>query len=159
MALSETTLANELLNLSPTTSESDVIKALANAISAHAAEAEAITTILQSGVDLGSDAMKLAMVGISNPIDGVAAAKLGAGVRAYWAAVALGLATSFELATAIVPPLFVGLESALQAVFDANIANKRDLSSATSEIAQVIHAATKIGGQVATPPSTVTPII
>lgn len=155
MTTTQAKLASELAALVPTGQEAEAAERLALAYAVYAADAEAATPILEAGVEAGQAAMEAALVGMSAP--GAGAVKLEAGVKAFWAAVALGLATSFAGATAITPPPFTGLALAIQATFDANLAGGASLEDAADALAATIHAALP-GGTVTTPGPTVTPI-
>ncbi len=156
MAMSQSALATELLAMVPVGTEAEAISNLATAYANYAADAEALTPILSTGIDLGKAAMEAALVGMSSP--GAGAAIWVSGYQAFWVGIAGGLTLSFVGATAIAPPPFSGLLAVLQPVFDANRALGRDLADSTDALATIIHADV-IGGTVTTAGPTVTPII
>lgn len=160
MVMSANTLAIELQNLVPTDSEEAAANALANAYAVFASDAEALTPILSTGIDLGKVAMIPALTGMS--IFNQGATAIQTGVLAFWSAVAAGLTTSFAGALAITPPTGnATLANSLQPVFDANVASNASLVDATNAIAIVMHAAAIVGGTVTTAgvPVIITPIL
>ena len=156
MTMLPATLSTELQNMTPSTTEASAITALTDAYGVFAADATASTPILSAGVDLGKAAMAPALVGMSVPNAG--AAKMVAGIVAFWVAVAGGLTTSFTGATAIFPPPNAGLQAALDAIFPANTAGNLSLADAMTNVANAMHAQAIIGGTVTVGPI-VTPII
>lgn len=157
MSMSAEILALELQNLTPTSDESVAIQRITDSYAIFAEDAEALTPILSTGIDLGKLAMAPALVNISLPNN--SATILQAGILAFWSAVAGGLTLSFANATAITPPTGnTGLATSLQPIFNSNISTRASLEDATEAIAVVIHAAAITGGTVTTPGPTITPI-
>jgi hypothetical protein len=96
-------------------------------------------------------AMMADLVGISDP--DMAAAKIQAAIQTYWNTVA-PLATAVWAGTvgpiippAIAPPGLGGIESAVQAAFDANTAGGLSLAASAATVAAAIHL-TQLGGMV-----------
>lgn len=149
MAMNAETLAQQLLNLStsPSKTEAEAVQKFADAYATFAADAEAnAVKLTAAGVALGKAAMVTALAGLSQPGNG--ATVLTNAIVAFWAAVAVGLATSFVGATVITPPPHAGLLAALQEQGDVNIATKADAVTATKAIAGVFYAQALIGGTV-----------
>ncbi len=157
MAMSQSVLAAQLLNLVPSPTEAAAVITLANAYGVFAAGAVAgAVAITAPGVALGKAAMQAALVGMSAPSAG--AVVLTAAVQAFWAAVAAGLSTSFPAATAVTPPPHAGLQALLVSTFAANTAAGADLATATQAVATALHNQAIIGGTVAFPGPVVSPI-
>lgn len=158
MSMSANILALELQNLLPTSDEDTAIQRIVDAYAIFASDAEALTPILSTGIDLGKEAMIPALVGISIPNNGAIAWQTG--VIAFWNAVALGLTLSFSGATTINPPTGnSSLETTLQPVFDNNTITRASIENATEDMANVIQTAAIVGGFVTTPGPITTPII
>ncbi len=157
MTMVAATLSTELQNMTPSTTEASAITALTDAYGVFAADATALTPILIAGVNLGKAAMAPALVDMSVP--GAGAAKMVAGIVAFWVAVAGGLTTSFAGATAIFPPANAGLQAALDAIFLTNTAGNLSLADAMTNVANAMHSQAIIGGTVTTAGPVVTPII
>lgn len=99
-------------------------------------------------------AMKAALAGMSVP--SVGAAKIQAGVSAFWATLAAPASAYFTGATAITPPPgLAGLAATLTSVFAANTAGAVDKTTALNNVATAIHAAN--AGGIATFPTPVGP--
>lgn len=154
MAMSAAVLATQFANVLPEADEADAIANFADAYAVYAAFATAASPILPAGVALGKAAMVLAMAGLSG--SGAGAGKLKDGVVAFWGAVALGLATSFAGATAILRPTFPALD--LQPDFDDITDNSKTQAQAALILATTLHTE-KTNGTVTTAGPTVTPII
>lgn len=156
--MSRSTLADELLNLDPVPTEAEAVQTLADAYATFAAGATAgPSTITAAGVALGKAAMSAALVGMS--ASGSGASRLTAGVQAFWAAVAGGLATSFAGALAIVPPPHAGINTLLEDAFDLNTSTAASKEVATSRIADAFYAQAIVGGAVTFAGPSVSPII
>ena len=148
--LMQDTLRNELIKLEPVDSEADAIRALADAYAAYARGAAAnVVPLAPTAAVTAKAAMAAGLVGLSGAGD--CAAKIHAGVTAFWSAVTAGLASSFAGATAIVPPPLIQLQSGLEAAF-SDIRNAGDsLEIAAGKLAGVLHTATSVGGTVSFP--------
>lgn len=157
MALNASTLATQLQNLAPSSSEAAAITALVNAYGTYAAGAAAATPILAAGINLGKAAMLTALVGMS--ASGAGLTKIPLAIAAFWAAVAGGLAASFAGATAITPPPHATLPTSFPTTCASNTVASATLVVSTQNIATVMHADAIIGGTVTTPGPTVTPIL
>jgi hypothetical protein len=147
MALIQTTLADELRSLAPTALEADAITTLTDAYANYAADATANSVALSpAGVLLGKAAMASALVGMSAAGAGIAA--IPAAIKAFWVAVAGGLATSFAGATAIVPPPHASLSSAFATLMPTNTAGEVTADQAADSMALIMHADAILGGTV-----------
>ncbi len=93
MAMTQAVLSTELQSLGPAASEAVAIANLTSAYATYCEDAQALSPILSTGIDLGIAALELALVGMEAP--GASAAKIASGLDAFWVAVALGLLTSF----------------------------------------------------------------
>ncbi len=158
--MSASTLRTELLNLDPTDSEPTARQRLTDAYGVFATDAKTAVTsvpITSAGVNLGKAAMEPALTGMS--VDPTPGTVITAGVIAFWGAVALGLATSFAGATAIVPPPNAGLIVALGPIFVANMAGGLSKSDSMLAIATAMHVQAIIGGTVTLPIPATEPII
>lgn len=156
--MASATLANQLLNLDPVATELQARQTLTDAYGVYASAAVAgAVAITVAGINLGKAAMLAALVGMN--ASGAGAAKLVAGVQAFWTAVAGGLATSFAGATAITPPPHAGLLALLTSSFATNTSGAASKASATSLIASNFHAQAIIGGTVTFPGPVVQPIL
>lgn len=152
------TLATAMLNLVPAATELEAAQVLADAYGTFASTAAAgAVPITPLAITNGKTAMTAALVGMS--ASGAGAAKIAAGVIAFWGAVAAGLTTSFAGAVVITPPPNAGLAAALSAQFASNIATMASQAVATASIASVMAAQAIIGGTVTFPLSIVLPII
>lgn len=158
MAMSQSVLAGQLVNLVPAATEATAITRLADAYATFATDAAAgAVPITTAGVALGKAAMQLALIGISTP--GAGAAVLTSAVQAFWSAVAGGLATSFSGATAIVPPPNAGLQALLVTTFGTNTASQASLGAATNAVATALYNQAIIGGTATFPGPVVSPIV
>ena len=158
MAMSQSTLAAELEAAWAVSydNESDAITALSDAYGVFASKAESNSVpIGPAGVDLGKAAMAAALVGMSSP--GAGLVSIPAAVIAFWAAAAIPV--SFSGATAVVPPLNVGLAALLTVTFAANAANEVSTEDAVDAIATDMYNEAIIGGTATFPGPTVAPII
>lgn len=157
MAMAQATLATELETVfAGAGTEAGAISLWATGYGNYAAAATALTPILAAGVTLGEAALIANMTGLSTP--GFAVTAIAAGLRAFWVAVAGGLATSFAGATAITPPPLTGLEAALTAAFATNNTPAVTRAQAASTCATAIHGVIA-GGTVTTAGPIVTPIV
>lgn len=164
MALTQSTLASELENLTPTGSEATAISRLVSAYSTYFDGATVSgQTLVPGSTAAGEAAMSTALVGISGANQG--ATKLAAGISAFWTA-QLGLATTMWITAPIVlvPPIvppagLASLTADLAAVFASNIAAGLSLADCAAAVAAVIHSASSgatVPGSV--PPATPSPI-
>lgn len=151
------TLAKALLDLPPAATEAKAVQDFADAYATFAAEATAVgSPILAPGVAAGKAAMLLILPGMSAP--GVGAAKLLAGIQAFWGGVAVAPPVSFTSAIAVVPPPHAGLLALLVATFLDNIARKLSKADATAAIAANMYAEA-LGGTVTMPVANVFSIL
>jgi hypothetical protein len=152
------TLQAELARIVPMASEVVSIQAIADAYATYAAGATANGVPLTPlGVAAGRTAMLAALAGLGRASAG--ASVLTTGLQAFWGAVALGLATSFPAAIAILPPPHAGVSGLLMAAFVSNTSSKADRIASLDTIAGILHTAAVLGGTVTYPPSLVTPIL
>ena len=160
MALTQSTLATEIENLVPTSSEAAAAAALAAAYVTYFDDSTVSGASLVSGsTSAGEAAMVAALAGMSAP--GAGAASIQAGVTAFWTA-QLGLATAMWITAPIVliPPIIppvglVGIAAALTPVFASNTSGGLSLSAAAAAIAAVLHPAS-LG---ATVPGSIPPVV
>jgi hypothetical protein len=158
MVMAASVLATELLNLDPVPTEAQAIQTLADAYAVFAADAVAgAQPITPAGVAAGKAAMIAALPGMNSP--GASAMVLATAVQAFWGAAALGLATSFAGATAIVPPPNAGLQALLTSDFSTNTGSSASKAAATSLLANDFYAQSVIGGTVTYPGPIVSPIL
>lgn len=171
MALSSTTLANELAALTPTTSAATAAARMADAFDAYFQGASVSGVVPVAGSTAPARAALLAaMPGLSGP--GAAAGQLAAGISAYWAALVPLIAVVWIVpgftvvpGSLIVPGGLAGLAGAIQSAFGANQTANAPLVAAATTLAAAIHAA-NIGGTVTLqaiggppPPPIVIPIL
>jgi len=158
MALLQTTLAAELLNLIPTDSEATGIQTFTNAYGDYAAAATANAVVLSpAGIALGKAAMSAALVGIS--ASGVGLTKIPAAIIAFWTAIAGSAATSFSGAVSAVAPPHVNLATDFAAVAIDNVEAEKTQADAADAIAAVFHNNAIVGGTVTFPGPSTFPII
>jgi len=160
--LSESTLKTELEKLLPTGVEATAVSRLASAWTTYFYEAGVAGTPCAGGTLAGAQAgMEGALVGMS--ATGQGAAKMQAGITAFWAQVALQGATVWpgSLAPYTPPPGLSLLSAALQAIFAANLAGGKDLSDAAEALASALHTGGGLGGVATMPgvPPLPTPIL
>ncbi len=155
MSLSQPTLETAFESLVNTTSEAAAITALVNAFNTYAAGAQAATPVLAAGLTLGRAAMSSALVGMN--ASGAGAAKVATAIKAFWTAVAGGLATSFAGATAIVAPYQTLTTTHVQDAFTASKNAGSSLAASADALAAAIHPK-RTGGTVTTAGPTITGI-
>jgi len=158
MALLQSKLATQLLNLVPEATEAAAITNITDAYGIYAADAVAgAAAIPAANVTSGKSAMSAALVGMSAP--GAGAAVLAAGVIAFWVA---AVVPPWPPAIGGTPPLNAGLAALLATTFATNISTSASLAIATAAIAANMHAQAIIGGIMLIPPppaGTPTPIL
>jgi hypothetical protein len=165
VTLLATTLATELETLTPTGSEATAISRLVDAWEVYWGGATVNGIAATPGsFSAGLSAMAGALVGLSAPNAG--AAKIAAGVSAFWSAVA-PLATAIWITAPIVlvppivpPPTLGALSAALSAVFASNTSSGLTLAQACQQIASVMHTNGGIGALVpgSVPPTPPAPL-
>ena len=101
-------------------------------------------------------AMEVALVGMS--ATGAAAAKIQAGITAFWGVVAASAATIWTMVPPVPPPTgatppagLSGIAAALTSVFATNTSSEADLDTAATNVANAIHP-TQLGGIALIPP-------
>jgi len=157
MAMDENTLATELKKLEPAATEAAAATTLADAYATYAADAESNGVPLSAvGLAAGKAAFAAALTGMSAP--GAAIVSIPTACVAFWAAVALGLATSFTGATAIAPPPHATLAADFAALMPQNVIDEVTLEQAAADIAAMMHTNATTGGAVTFPGPTVAPI-
>lgn len=162
MTLSQSALADGLETLTPTQSEATGIQRFTDAFRTYfeGATVDGIVAVPATLV-APANAMAAAMVGVS--ASGAGAAKIQAGIVAFWASVAAAAATVWPghgpvVISATVPPGLAGLAAALTTVFAANVTARASLADASAAIAAVIHPL-QLGGIAAVgPPAATFPI-
>lgn len=158
MAMSKNTLETELLNLTPTIIEQDVIDVLTNAYGIYASDAKAGgISITDIGVSLGKVAMSAALIGCTEIDAGLD--KIPDAVVAFWLGVASGLSSSFSGAVVITPPPQAGLKSGFKTLCPINTAANRSKEEAVSAIAALFHSQAIIGGTATFPGPVTSPIV
>jgi hypothetical protein len=158
MALVQSTLANQLANMTPVNNEPAAIQNFANAYNAYASQAAAAGIQLSPAI---ASTAKSTMAGAMTGLSTAGAAAIMSGVTAYWAAVVSGSAASFTAAILITPPVGLAtLAPALIAVFASNTSGKLSLQQAANALATVLHTAS-LGGTATFPgsPPIVSPIM
>ncbi len=143
MALSESTLADELENLTPTTDADAAVQTLADAYGDYMSDAVSngipILTVT-AAVEAMADAMEFPLPGTAS----AAATAIAAGVSAFWAAMVSAPATYFTAATVITPPAGLsGLAAALQSVLVSNVG--LSLADSAATMADPMHSASAAG--------------
>ncbi len=142
MPLVQATLASELLALEPVGDEAGAIDNLAGAWENYFAGASVLGIPTTGGALAGATtAMKGALVGMS--VAGAGAAKLQAGIVAFWAVVAVSAATIWATVppplSATPPPGLGGIAAALTPVFVSNAAGSLSLADSANAVAAVLH--------------------
>lgn len=173
MPLTAATLADGLKALTPTDNEGDAIAAFSAAWAAYFyesavlgisplppdpgdPEAEPPVPPTPGALDNAIAALEGALVGMS--ADGAGAAKLQAGVVAFWGVVATAAATIWTMVPPVPPPTaatppagITGIAAALVPVFASNTSGSVDLDTSATNIANVIHPL-NLGGIAVIPP-------
>lgn len=150
MAMAAATLSTQIRSMTPTTLEATGIQHFADAWSAYFADSAA------NGVSYTANAAhKLAMIsamaGASAPSAG--AAKIQAGVVAWWGSVVSTFAATYSGSIALAPPpLITGIAALLTPVLAANTADGLSLNSCCDAVANVLHA-NNLGGIATFPPA------
>lgn len=156
--MSESNLADAIEDLPNTLSEAAAITALVDAYSELVENAQAgAQTLTGAGLALGQVAMAAALVGMSASGQGLT--KIPAGVVAFWAAVATGLATSFAGATAITPPPHATFAAAFAALMAQNVIDEATRAEAAASLASLMYTEATTGGTVTYPGPVVSPIL
>lgn len=145
-----------LLFVVDTDSEATAIQNWFDAVDTYAAPAVGNGVPFQRLIADGVQ-MKAAMVGMSAA--GQGAAKIAAGITAYWAQAVSTPSASFAGALSATIPTGLGaLAANLQAVFASNANANLSVDAALTAVANVIHTACQ-GGTVTLPPSNVGAIV
>jgi hypothetical protein len=146
MPMASATLASGLSGMAPADTEADAIQAFVSAWDAYFAQSQVGAAVATPGsYAAGLAAMQGALAGCS--VTGAAAAKLTAGVTAFWAAIAtlaptIWITAPIILVPPIVPPVgLAGISAALAAAFAANTTGSASLSDSANAAATAIHAA------------------
>lgn len=145
MAMSADTLAMELKAMPLFDNELDAVSAWADAFDAYfqSAEAGAGGPVVPAGLAPCKAAMEAALTGMSG--SGQGAAKIQAGIQAYWGAIIA--ATAWATCTSVTPPSGLsGLAAALQATFSGNAVPAVTKDQAYDSIATTIHGINAVGG-------------
>lgn len=166
MALVQSTLADELANLTPVETEAQAILSFVAAWDTYFAGASVNGVPAAGGsYAAGLTAMQGALTGMSL----TGAVSIGAGVTAFWGAIAPLGATMFIVPPGVIvpplvpPPTLGAISGLLTTVFAANTASSADAATAWANVAAVLHANGGIGGiasyLVAPAPPVPTPIL
>jgi hypothetical protein len=159
MALSQSTLADELEAMTPTAVASVAAQRLATAYGDYmkgaAAGAVPITAAAVDSTAVPAMASAMTFV-VGTPASG--AAVMLAGVAAFWAAMAAAPPAFFAGATVVTPPTFASLAAALAAAFMTNASGAASLEDAMAALAAAFHAGTAGQGTATLPGPVVTPI-
>lgn len=165
MALSDTTLSDGLEALVPADAEADAIQAIVDAWDAYFGQAAVgAATAVPGSYAAGLTAMQGALAGLS--ADGAGAAKLAAGVTAFWSAIA-ALPTSIWITAPVVlvppitpPPGLGALTAALAAAFASNAAASASLADSAAAVAGSLHTSGGLGALVpgSVPPAPPAPL-
>jgi len=148
MALLAATLGTQLANMTPQDTEAAAISNLATAFDTYFQGATVAGIPVTPGSTAGAKAaMSGALVGISAP--GAGAAKIQAGIIAYWGAVVPAAVTIWVTVPPIIsatpPPGLAGIAAAITPVFASNQAGDLPLATAANNVANAIHP-TQLGG-------------
>lgn len=154
MPLVSSVLGAELANMAPVDNEPDAINNFAAAWETYFKDAAVLGVPTTPGSLSGAiGSMKGALVGMS--ATGAGAAKIAAGITAFWSTVAGAAATIWVTAPpptgATPPPGLGGIAAALSAAFAANMAGDLALADAANAVAAAIHP-TQLGGIALVPP-------
>jgi len=150
MAMSESTLSDELKAMDLYDNEPDAASAWADAFDAYFQDAEVtvLGPIASAALGACKGAMQAALSGMSAP--GAGAASIQAGIVAYWGAIVPAVA--WATCTAITPPPGLsGIAAALVPVFLANTVPEVTKDQAAEAIAAALHAVNVTGGQAVFP--------
>lgn len=150
MAMSDSTLADELKAMPLFDNEPDAVAAWADAFDVYFQDAEAGAggPVVPDGLSACKSAMEGALSGMSG--SGAGAAAIQAGILAYWGAIVPAVA--WATCTGVTPPPgLTGLAAALAPVFLANTAPGVTKEQAFDAIAAAIHAINIVGGQAVFP--------
>lgn len=145
MAMSADTLATELKAMPLFDNEPDAAAAWADAFDVYFQDAEAGAggPVVPAGLAPCKAAMESALSGMSG--SGQGAAKIQAGILAYWGEIIA--ATAWVTCTEVTPPPGLsGLAAALQAVFSGNAVPGVTKDQAYDNIATAIHGINIVGG-------------
>ena len=163
MALVQATLANQLENLTPTGVEATAINALATAWDTYFQGASVTGVPITAGVTAtAKTAMMGALAGMSVPNAG--AAKIQAGITAYWATLVPLFATLWVIPPNVVtaltpPPTLAGIAAALTSVFASNTSSQATLAQAAANVAAALHTSGGLGAiAVVQPPLPAAPV-
>jgi hypothetical protein len=155
MPLVASVLKTQLENMVPVSSEAECIINFASAWENYIKDAAVMGAPTAPGTLTAALAsLKAAMVGCSAPNPTVASTKIAAGITAFWGTVAGAAPTIWtvpQLISATPPPGLGGLQAAIEAVFQANVAAKLDIGPAAQALANAIHPL-QLGGIAVFPP-------
>lgn len=156
MAMSAAALSTGLQNLTPTNTEGIAITRFVNAWGAYFGSSAA------NGVPYAfngahASAMASALSGMSAP--GAGAAKIQAGIVAWWASVLSTFAVTYAGSIAlVVPPTLTAIAAGLAPVLASNTSGALSLAASCDAVANVIHT-NNLGGTATFPPAVVAPIL
>lgn len=150
MALSSSKLADGMLDkMTPTIVEAEAAQNFADAWEAYFLDASVSGVPVSGSLASAKAAMVGALAGMSAA--GVGAAKLAAGIQAFWGVVAtsaatLWLVTPNTIPVATPPATLASIPAALAPVFAANVAAAHPASVCMANIAAVLHGLGGLGG-------------
>lgn len=145
MALSQTTLADALVNMVPCSDPDDGALAFAQAVADYMDDAVADSPsfpIIGAAVQAQVSAMAAAVSFSDDATSTEGATELKKAIDALWTAMVAAPATFFAGAIAITPPTYAGLVAAMADTMDDNTSIPRDLEDSADELASDIHSAT-----------------
>jgi hypothetical protein len=158
MAMDQQVLANELLNLAPTSSEPEAIEVLVEAYRTFAADAESNgVPITAAGLDAGALAMAPQLVGMS--VAGQGLVKIPVAVKTFWQGVAAAGPAAFPGALSVTPPPHDNLDDTFPPVCTANSLPGVTAVVAANAIAAVMYPEAILGGMVTFPGPAAFPIL
>lgn len=144
MALSQATLATELENMSPSSSESLAIEAFSQAYGDYMKTAIAgAVPIIGAAIDsIAVPAMRAAIDWDPGDSCLEGTTEMVEGLAAFWASMVAAPASFFADAIAISPPSFAGLATTLHVTLCDNQDAGKTLAESAAEMAQDIHPST-----------------
>jgi hypothetical protein len=142
MVLLAATLGTELQNLSPVDNEAQAVQTLATAWHNYfKGSSVAGIPALEASLLAAKNAMVGALSGMSQANQ--AAAKLAAGITAYWGAVIPAAASIWvtvpPIMSATPPPGLAGVAATVSGIFSANTFGKLNLAASATALANALH--------------------
>jgi hypothetical protein len=149
MPLDVAKLTTEMIKMVPVPDELTAAQNFANAWEIYFMDASVTGVPVGSSLSAAKSAMIGALAGMS--LAGAGAAKLAAGIGAFWGVVATSSATLWivvpnTVPVATPPPTIAGIPAALVPVFVANTAGSLPAPVAMANVAAVLHGLGGLGG-------------